>query len=64
MEITPFTIDVPEADVRDLKARLRQHALALGCRFRLESRHAGVVRPRARRSLGERIRLGGPGSNG
>ena len=38
MEITPFTVDVPQSELDDLFARLERHALAVRCRVRLEPR--------------------------
>ena len=63
MEITPFTVAVPRIRSRGPAHPGPEHALAVGCRDRLEPRHADLVRPWPRRPLGRPVRLARAGGS-
>ena len=60
MQITPFTVAVPQADVDDLVARIANTRWPSDVVDELEPWRSGLVRPEARRLLGQRVRLVGP----
>ena len=55
--ITPFRIDIPQADLDDLRARLDQRALAGRAAGRRRLRGQPVLRPLTGGSMAERLRL-------
>ena len=65
MDITPFTIAMPDAEVDDLLAPRAEHPLAVGCR---RPTGAAACRPTYARKLADywadALRLAGPGGRG